>query len=177
MRAPAFANRRAELGRVAESPVGQRSNRNGNGQIVPTSAGLVRGSAGLAGFGREAASEPELYEGRELGRRFEVDAAAVTAVATGGTALWHDFSRRQATMPSPPSPAATSISASSINARHLPSPEKKRGLTAPMHDGRTDLPGRQHRDVLAVAAGAEGNDPSVRAKSVWSRPRPTLVPG
>src|SRR5581483_5908897 len=67
--------------------VHERAGRNRNHQIRPAAPRLVRRAAALAGFGCETALVTELDQRRKLGRRFEIDAAAVSAVAARGTAL------------------------------------------------------------------------------------------
>src|SRR5580658_2060038 len=153
------------FGSLAESPVDQRSDRNGDRQIGSASPGFVRGSARLAGFGREAAPEPELDEGREFRRRFEVDAAPVAAVAAGRAAFRHVFLATPGydTVAAVPSGHFDLGLVDKLHGTYLRR-KKKRGLTAPMNGGRTALTGRQHRDVLAVAAGAKADNPVSQGK-------------
>ena len=52
---------------------------------------LSRGAPGFSGLGRKAAAKAKLDERRQLGSRFEVDVAAVAAVAPGRPTLRHVF--------------------------------------------------------------------------------------
>jgi hypothetical protein len=58
---------------------------------LTAAAGFVRRSARFARLGREGTPKAKLDQRRKLGRRFEVDAAAVAAVAAGRTALGDVF--------------------------------------------------------------------------------------
>ena len=89
------------------------------------------------------------------------------------------FSRRHATMPSPPSPAATSISASSMNCTAATSPDKEKGPNGP---GRSTVKQRAYAGgtteiCLRSRRVLNSTTPSTSAKSVWSRPMPDVGAG
>src|SRR5579884_1312624 len=98
-KAPAAAlsdqNALARPAEVGEKPfrfafgraVDERSDGHGDDEVLAAAPGFVRRAARLAGVAREMTFEAELDEGRELRRRFEVDGAAVPAVAACGAAL------------------------------------------------------------------------------------------
>lgn len=67
--------------------VDERADRNGDGQVLTAAAGFVRRSARFARFGRKRAPKAKLDERGKLGRGFEVDAAAVPAIAAGRPSL------------------------------------------------------------------------------------------
>jgi hypothetical protein len=79
------------FGFAFEGAIDERTDRHRNRQIGAAASGFVRLPAGLAGFGAKLSLITKFDERRKLRRRFEIDAAARTAIAAGRTAFGNIF--------------------------------------------------------------------------------------
>jgi hypothetical protein len=102
----------------------------------------------------------------------------MTAVAAGRAALGHVF------LAPPGDDAVAAVPSGYFNlglvdklhGRYVRR-KKKRGLTAPVNGERTVYAAGSTETCWRLRLVLKVTMPSVRAKSVWSRPRPTLAPG
>ena len=147
------------FGSAFERAIDQRADRHRDrSRSSPLRPDLFEVPPGLAGFGRKAAPETKLDQRRELGRRFEIDAAAVAAVAAGRTALGNVL------LATPRHDAVAAVAGGHRDRRFVDelhradcSPQKEKGPNGPRsRSARRDAQAAgTNVDVLAVAPAAE----------------------